>query len=193
MLHRHIALSTWISLQHSRVGACLLQPSLRLPAEPPLYLPFEQRLFTYLLKWKRVGLHFECDCHLLSHVEKQLLQLLMLWCVPYSITKKRPEDKKKAAPARTSRGPSRQLSMPAPSVLLSPPHLVEDKQMLLLDPSPCNPLQKHKPAIYYKNFPADSQHIPASRQSSHVAQPFQFPLPSLEEQKLGCAGGNRNH
>lgn len=95
MLHSHIALSTWTSLQHSRAGACLLQPRLRLPAERPLYSPFEQRLFTYLLKWKCVGLHFECDCSLLSHVERHLSQLLMLWCVPYSITKKRSEGSKK--------------------------------------------------------------------------------------------------
>lgn len=42
---------------------------------------------------------------------------------------------------------SPELSTAALSLLLSLPHMAEDKQ--IYDPPVCNPPQKHKPAIYY--------------------------------------------
>lgn len=101
-------------------------------------------------------------------------------------------DKTKTAPARTSTGLPWQLSMAALSVLLSLPHMAQDKLTSPCDPPRCTPPQKHKPAIY-KNFSADSEQIPASCKSSHVMQPSQPLLPGLEKQKVGCAEGNGNH
>lgn len=195
MLHRHIVLSTRASLQRCWAGVCPLQPSPRLPAEPLLHVPFGLSLFMYFLKWKPAGLLFDCDCHLLFHVEKQLLRLLMLWCVSYSVTKK-----KKAWKIKTRlhlHGPPQVHPGGYPCPLLQyHSHCLTQQRtngphpLILLR---ATPPQKHKPAIYYQNFSADSKHIPASHQSSGVAQPSQPLLPSLEGQKLGCAGGNRNH
>jgi len=117
----------------------------------------------------------------------------MLWCVSCSTIKKGLKDKNKAAPAWTSRGPSRQLPMPAPSAWLSLPHTAADRQTSPFDPSACDPPQKHKPMIYYKNFSADSEHIPASRQSSHAAHPPPASAPWLGRAEAGLYWGNRNH
>lgn len=102
--------------------------------------------------------------------------------------KKAWKEKNKAAPAWTSTGPYRQLSTPAPSVLLALPPTAEGKQTSPSHPSSCNPPQKHKPTIYYKIFSADPEDIPASPQSSRAAQLSLPLLPGLGRQKLGCAG-----
>lgn len=118
------------------------------------------------------------------HVEKQLLWLLAFWFVPYSVTKKGQKDKTKAAPAWISTSLPQQLPMAALSVLLSLPHMAQDKETSPCDPPGCNPPQKHEPAIYYKNFSADSEQISASCKSSHVMQPSQPLLPGLGTRHL---------
>lgn len=82
-----------------------------------------------------------------------------------------------------------QLSMAALSVLPSLPHTAEVRQTSPCDAPGCNPPQKHKPAIYYKNFSAGSEQIPALCKLSRVMQPSQPLLSGLEMQKGGVPRG----
>lgn len=72
-------------------------------------------------------------------------------------------------------------------------HCPTQQRKTVCDPSGCNPPQKHKPDIYYKNFSADSEQIPASCKSSQVMQLSQTLVPGLEMLKVGCAKENGNH
>lgn len=115
---------------------------------------------------------------------KPALSLLTLWGISYSITKKGLKDKNKAASAWTSKGPSRQLSMPAPSVLLSLPHVAEDKQTSPFDPSACDPLQKW--VHYLLEFLCSFwTHPQPSMRHSHLS----FCSPAWKGRSRGVLGG----
>lgn len=162
---------------------CLLQPLLRLPTEPLLYFPFEQRLFTYLSELKRAVVHFDCDCH--PFMQKNSFYGCWHSGLSLTLSQKRPErqnrgctcmDFHRSTPAAVHGSPL--------STALTAPHSRGQTDFTLW----ClwvSPPQKHKPAIYYENFSADSEQIPALCKSSHVMQPSQPLLPNLEKQTRG--------
>lgn len=111
------------------------------------------------------------------HVEKQLFAGVLV-CVLLCYQKRPEKTKTKAAPAWTSTGLPWQLSMVALSVLLSLPHMAEDKQTSPCDPPGCTPPpQKHKNTSLL--FTARIFLLILNKSQPHVNPPMWCSHPSL--------------